>query len=89
MSSVKCTTIPQTRISRTHRVEIPASMNIFKLPRIGPKTGKLSPKLFDEVNKCVDEYTTSISGIKGGRCDGKTFLQNHGKKMHKDEANVQ
>ena len=80
MSSVKCTTIPQSRISRTHRVEIPASMNIFKLPRIGPKTGKLSPKLFDEVNKCVDEYTTSISGIKGGRCDGKTFLQNHGKK---------
>ena len=80
MSTKTNTTIPQSRISRTHRVEIPASMNMFKLPRVGPKTGKLSPKLFNEVNSRIDEYTTSISGIKGGRCDGKAFLQNHGKK---------
>ena len=80
MSTKTNTTIPQSRISRTHRVEIPVSMNMFKLPSVGPKTGKLSAELFNEVTTCIDEYTTSKSGIKGGGCDGKTFVKNHGKK---------
>ena len=80
MSTKTNTTIPQSRISRTHRVEIPATMNMFKLPSVGPKTGKLSAELFNQVTTCIDEYTTSRSGIKGGGCDGKTFVKNHGKK---------
>ena len=80
MSTKTNTTIPQSRISRTHRVEIPVSMNMFKLQSVGPKTGKLSAELFNEVTTCIDEYTTSKSGIKGGKCDGKTFVKNHGKK---------
>ena len=48
MSTKTNTTIPQSRISRTHRVEIPATMNMFKLPSVGPKTGKLSAELCEE-----------------------------------------
>ena len=84
MASVKQSSIPYekynfSRISRKHRKEQQATMDIFKLPRVGPKTGDLSSKLFNKVHECIDEYATFKTNSKS-KYNGKTFLMNHGKK---------
>ena len=54
----KCYIRPSSTISRVHRIEQPATLDILKLPRVMPKTGVIPDKIFKTLITKIDTYTS-------------------------------